>query len=73
MDFDGNEWSCDDETWKNAPYIQDWLRFHQKASQTFGKDIDVVKHHKRRMIETGFKNVREEVYRVCLSPYYFEL
>ena len=73
MDFDGNDFHCDDDTRKNAPYMEDWLRFHQKASQIFGKDINVAKHHKRRLIETGFKNVREEVYRVCLPPYYFKL
>ncbi|RJE25347.1 Methyltransferase [Aspergillus sclerotialis] len=63
VDFDGGGIYCDDNTGQKAPNIQDWVRFQQESSRSFGKDLDVAQYHKRWMIEAGFKNVHEEIYK----------
>jgi phage-related protein len=55
----------DDGSLQNAPSINEWDRLHNEASQRFGKRMDVVQHYRQWMIDAGFKNVREDVYKVC--------
>lgn len=67
VDFAGDRFWSDDHTAQNAPCLRECMDLINEASQKFGKDIDVARHHKQRMIDAGFKNVKEEVYKV---PYY---
>lgn len=65
VDFDGYQLFSDDHTGDNAPDMHDLMRFINQPSGSFGKDIDVAQRHKKRMIDAGLRNVREEVYKVC--------
>ena len=69
VDFDGGALYCDDNSDQDATDVHDWVKFTNEASRSFGKDIDVARHHKKRMIDAGFQNVREEVYRVRRLSY----
>jgi hypothetical protein len=67
-DFAGAIFS-DDDSMEKAPYLTEWARLNQEAFRKFGKDLGIAGQHKQRMIDAGFKNVREEVYKVCLLSY----
>jgi trans-aconitate methyltransferase len=67
MDFSGERFFSDDETVQNAPQLNEFVRLLNEACHAFGKEFGVTKHYKQWMIDAGFKNVKEEVYKVCLS------
>lgn len=58
----------DDNTIQNAPNLCEYARLLNEASSKFGKPLDIARHQKQFMIDAGFTNVREEVYKVS-SPY----
>ena len=58
----------DDGTDAEAPITVDWCANLIKASRRFGKDLNAVVNYKQWMIDAGFKNVREEVYKVFFVP-----
>lgn len=64
-DFAGTFFS-DDDSMEKAPYLTEWARLQKEAFHKIGKDIGIAPDHKQRMIDAGFKSVREEVYKVCL-------
>lgn len=64
VDFAGDRIFSDDYTGDHAPNVRDLMQYVNEASHSFGKDIDVAQHHKKRLIDAGFRNVREEVYKV---------
>lgn len=68
MDFSGEKFLSDDDTVQKAPNLNEWARLQNEAARDFGKEFGVTKHLKRWMIDAGFKNVTEEVYKVCLYP-----
>lgn len=70
VDFAGDSLFSDDNSMQDAPHLAEWVNTLNVACHKFGKEIDVARHHKQLMIDTGFKNVREEVYKVSLLLYY---
>lgn len=62
-DFTADAYS-DDGTLANAPNMARWSRLLQEAGEKFGKPLNVIENFKQWMIEAGFKNVTEEVYKV---------
>lgn len=63
------EFFSDDDSIQRAPMLRDWARLQNEACSKFGKDMNVAGKHKQRMIDAGFKNVKEEIYKVCVSPF----
>lgn len=54
----------DDETFDRAPFTKLWLKLMNDASVEFGKKYDVADEHKGWMVDAGFVDVKEEVYKV---------
>lgn len=61
---------CDDDTIELAPNLLEWRDRLIEASHLFGKPMGVAKHYKEWLVEAGFVNVKEDVYKVCLAPIY---
>lgn len=61
----GFEIFSDDDTVNNAPNFVEWGRVLREASNKFGKPINTAHQQKGWMEEAGFKDVREDVYKVC--------
>ncbi|RMJ28405.1 Methyltransferase [Aspergillus sp. HF37] len=69
VDFAGDKFFSDDDSTQNAPNLAEWMKLQNEACHKFGKEIDIARHHKQRMTDTGFVNVREEAYKVPLNPW----
>lgn len=54
----------DDDTLSRATYLLEWRDRLIEASEKFGKRMGVAKNYKQWMIDAGFENVREEIYKV---------
>lgn len=60
----------DDDTIDNAPSVKQWQELCDEASTKFGKKLNVAEAHKQRLIDAGFVDVRDDVYKVCSNlPY----
>lgn len=64
-DFLGDEFFSDDDTVQRAPNLVEWCRLQKEAFEKFGKEFSLARDYKQRMIDAGFKNVKEEVYKAC--------
>ncbi|RJE17443.1 Methyltransferase, partial [Aspergillus sclerotialis] len=67
-DFVGETFS-DDGGLERAPNVANWGRLLREASAKFGKQLNVAPFYKRWMIEAGFKNVEEEIYKIPYNPW----
>lgn len=65
-DFAGESFYSDDDSIQKAPDLTKLASLLNEASHKFGKELDVARHLKQRMIDAGFTNVTEDVYKVCL-------
>lgn len=54
----------DDDTIQKATNIAEWAKLHNGASDKFGKPMNIAHRHKQWMIDAGFKNVKEDLYKV---------
>ena len=54
----------DDDTSHRAPRAKRWVDEACEASRRFGKNSNVAHMHKKGLEDTGFLDVREEVYKV---------
>ncbi|RJE18621.1 Methyltransferase [Aspergillus sclerotialis] len=68
VDFGGYLYS-DDETMEKAPNIRKWTKLLDEASAQFGKPLDIPHNHKQWMLDAGFKDVREEIYKIPTNPW----
>lgn len=50
---------------KLAPTLNEYLEELHKASEMFKKPLNVAEGHKQKIIDAGFKDVQEEIYKVC--------
>ena len=55
----------DEYTAKNTPWLAEWLIECNRASELFGKKMNEAEAQKQYMIDAGFLDVREEVFKVC--------
>lgn len=56
---------CDDDTIEKATSICEWRDRLIEASTKFGKPMGVAQNYKQWLIDAGFENVTEEIYKVC--------
>ncbi|OBT73167.1 hypothetical protein VF21_07931 [Pseudogymnoascus sp. 05NY08] len=56
--------SSDDDSVERATEVVDWFSTVDKASEVFGKKMDVADKQKQWMIDAGFVDVRDDVYKV---------
>jgi SAM-dependent methyltransferase len=66
QDFEASLQS-DDGTLKNAKYLSEWQEKINEASSKFEKKMDVAGTYKQCLIDAGFVDVRDEIYKVCSS------
>ncbi|KAJ4258044.1 hypothetical protein NW762_008184 [Fusarium torreyae] len=59
----------DDDSCDRAPWTMEWVNKLDEASKMFGKQINVAKYHKQWMIDAGFEDVKERVYRIPIGPW----
>ncbi|KAL4804398.1 S-adenosyl-L-methionine-dependent methyltransferase [Aspergillus unguis] len=59
----------DDDSGDKVVNMHKWRDELTEASRRFGKLINVAKNYKQWMIDAGFTNVQEEVYKVPFSPW----
>ncbi|KAF4994238.1 hypothetical protein FDECE_13177 [Fusarium decemcellulare] len=59
----------DDDSCARAPWTMEWVDKLDGASKMFGKQINVAKYHKQWMIDAGFEDVEERVYRIPIGPW----
>lgn len=55
----------DDDTLERAEYIPNWLDMVNEASTRFGKPFNDAGRLKPAMVDAGFADVREDIYKVC--------
>ena len=63
----------DDAARERCPWIERWNDECDVASRRYKKRLDVAQYQKAWMEEAGFVDVREVVYKVCLSSFLFFL
>lgn len=59
----------DDDTLKLAPTLCEFIDKLHQASERFNKPMNIAEMHKQRLIEAGFEDVTEEIYKVPSSPW----
>ncbi|KAL1998237.1 hypothetical protein VTN02DRAFT_6562 [Thermoascus thermophilus] len=59
----------DDGTLEQAPTIVDWQLKLDDASRRFGKQFNVAGTLKQKMVDAGFVNVRDDVFKVPIGPW----
>nr|AAO27746.2 putative methyltransferase [Fusarium sporotrichioides] len=59
----------DDDSCDRAPWTMEWVSKLDEASKMFGKQINVARYHKQWMIDAGFEDVQERVYRIPIGPW----
>lgn len=69
IDFDCELFADDDTLINKAPNLLKWTTLLREAGANFGKPLDSAKYHKQWLTEAGFKNVREEVFKVPSNPW----
>lgn len=62
------EFFADDDTINNAPSCVKWARLLDEASIKFGKRMSIPHLYKGWMEDSGYKNVKEDIYKVILFP-----
>ncbi|KFZ19339.1 hypothetical protein V502_03713 [Pseudogymnoascus sp. VKM F-4520 (FW-2644)] len=59
--------SSDDDSVERATEVVNWFSTVDKASEVFGKKMDVADRQKQWMIDAGFVDVRDDIYKVPLG------
>jgi SAM-dependent methyltransferase len=54
----------DDETLRLAPTLCEYLGRLHEASEAFHRPMNIAEGHRQRLVEAGFKDIRDEVYKV---------
>lgn len=60
---------ADDDTLKNAPHTVRWAELLDESSLKHGKRFNVAAHLEQWMIDAGFKNVKQEIFKVPVNPW----
>ena len=55
----------DDNTINDAKWIVEWQQLLNEASVKFGKKLIVAEMQKQYMIDAGFVDVHDDIYKVC--------
>ncbi|KAJ5739364.1 hypothetical protein N7533_012148 [Penicillium manginii] len=62
--------SDDDEELRLAPTLREFLGQLHAASEAFHRPMNIAEGHRQRLIEAGFEDVRDEVYKVPSSAWH---
>lgn len=62
---------ADDGTLANAPFCCQWQQKLDEASTKFGKKMNIAYRYKSQMEATGFIEVVDDVYKVCIPTWGF--
>lgn len=54
----------DDDSFERAPWTKEWVGKLDTASKMYGKQINVARFQRQWMIDAGFEDVQERIYRV---------
>jgi trans-aconitate methyltransferase len=57
---------ADDDSMRLAPTLCDFIEHLQAASVAFDRPMNIAEGHRQRLIEAGFEDVRDDVYKVQL-------
>ncbi|OQE23218.1 hypothetical protein PENSTE_c009G01792 [Penicillium steckii] len=60
----------DDDSLRLAPTLCEFLGQLHKASEAFHRPMNIAEGHRQRLIEAGFEDVRDEVYKVPSSAWH---
>lgn len=55
----------DDPNLEKIPNIVKWVALCNEASAKFGKSISIAPEQKQHLIDAGFHDVRDDIYKVC--------
>lgn len=55
----------DDGSLENAKPLSRWQEQIDEASTKFGKKLNIAETHKQKLLDAGFVNVRDDVFKVC--------
>lgn len=61
--------NSDDDTMKQAKWCQEWIRNVDEASSKIGKRLNVAHLHRQWMIDAGFSDVSEDVYKIPIGSW----
>jgi SAM-dependent methyltransferase len=64
QEYEGVVASDDDPELKNCPSIDQWQHLVDEATSKIGKKLDVAGAQKQHMIDAGFVDVRDDIYKV---------
>ena len=56
----------DDGTMDNAKFLMEWQTKIDEALAIFGKKMNIAETHKQRLIDAGFVDVKDDIYKVSL-------
>lgn len=59
----------DDDSIRLAPALCEFLDRLTQASEAFHRPMNIAEGHRQRLVEAGFEDVRDEVYKVRPSPF----
>lgn len=59
----------DDDTMRLAPHLSEYIALLHEAADKFSKPMNVAESHKQRLIDMGFEEVKEEIYKVPSSSW----
>jgi trans-aconitate methyltransferase len=57
----------DDDSINRGGKLSEWQRLVDEASTKFGKRFNVAEMHKQYLIDAGFVDVQDDIYKVCLG------
>jgi SAM-dependent methyltransferase len=60
-----SEKNQDDAEQAKSPNVDKWVTLCTEASVKFGKSLDVVSEQKQHLIDAGFHDIHDDVYKVC--------
>lgn len=64
------QYGCDDGSYPaKAPTVALFIEKLNEAAESFGKPMDVARDLKQWMIDAGFTNVQDDVYKVPMAPW----
>lgn len=56
----------DDDTMRLAPTLCEYISRLHEASEAFQRPMNIAEGHRQRLVDAGFENVRDEVYKVWI-------
>lgn len=60
---------CDDGTLRDDNKVSGWLKFVTEGLAVFDVELLSIRHNKQRLIDAGFANVQERVYKIPLGAW----